>query len=236
MSSSEVSIVETPQHHAPASEPIRVLIAAASSLARAGLERLIESQPNLQLVGGVEDSGLRSAISESDPDVLVLHTTIEPSLQVWRELTALNLPVVLCVENPDPSIAAVALAAGAQAILPGEVNASELHAAVMAAANRLLTVSSNLKDVVRQSLLNGIQNRGEELSKTDDSFPEHLTAREIEVLEMIVEGLSNKEIAAQLDLSTHTVKFHISSILGKLGASSRTEAATIGLRRGLITI
>ena len=69
-----------------------------------------------------------------------------------------------------------------------------------------------------------------------DGFPEHLTPREREVLEMMSEGLSNKEIAAQLKISPHTVKFHISSILGKLGASSRTEATTIGLRRGLITI
>jgi len=53
---------------------------------------------------------------------------------------------------------------------------------------------------------------------------------------MMSEGLSNKEIAAKLNISANTVKFHVSSILGKLGASSRTKATTIGLRRGLITI
>ena len=75
-----------------------------------------------------------------------------------------------------------------------------------------------------------------DLGRIVDDFPEHLTLREREVLEMMNDGLSNKEIAVQLNISAHTVKFDISSILGKLGASSRTEATTIGLRRGLITI
>ena len=73
-------------------------------------------------------------------------------------------------------------------------------------------------------------------SESLEPIPEELTPREHEVLEMMVEGLSNKEIAVQLNVSVHTVKFHISSILGKLGAASRTEATTIGLRLGLITI
>jgi DNA-binding NarL/FixJ family response regulator len=68
------------------------------------------------------------------------------------------------------------------------------------------------------------------------SSPEELTEREQEVLTMLAEGLSNKEISSRLHISTHTVKFHISSILGKLGASSRTEAVSIGIRSGRVTI
>ena len=69
-------------------------------------------------------------------------------------------------------------------------------------------------------------------------FPafDELPAREIEILRMLAQGLGNKQIAAQLGISEHTVKFHISSILGKLGAASRTEAVTSGIRMGLILI
>jgi DNA-binding NarL/FixJ family response regulator len=65
---------------------------------------------------------------------------------------------------------------------------------------------------------------------------EELTPREIEVLRMMAEGLANKEIATRLGISDHTVKFHISSILAKIGASTRTEAVTLGIRMGLILL
>ena len=98
----------------------------------------------------------------------------------------------------------------------------------------------DLADLVRQGLLTHSHEEAdqsvEDAAPIADASPEHLTLREREVLEMMMEGLSNKEIAACLNISAHTVKFHISSILGKLGASTRTEAAASGLRRGLITI
>ena len=63
-----------------------------------------------------------------------------------------------------------------------------------------------------------------------------LTAREMEVLGMLADGLGNKIIAARLGISAHTAKFHVASIMAKLGAGSRTEAVTIGMRRGLVVI
>ena len=74
------------------------------------------------------------------------------------------------------------------------------------------------------------------MSPIASSSPEELTDREQEVLTMLAEGLSNKEISSRLSISTHTVKFHISSILGKLGAGSRTEAVSIGMRSGRVAI
>ena len=69
-----------------------------------------------------------------------------------------------------------------------------------------------------------------------DTFEEKLTPREIEVLELLTEGLSNKFIAERLGISDQTVKFHIASILGKLGAANRTDAVRRALRRGLIVL
>jgi DNA-binding NarL/FixJ family response regulator len=70
----------------------------------------------------------------------------------------------------------------------------------------------------------------------DEAAPEHLTVRELEVLELIAEGLSNKTIAARLGISDQTVKFHASSIQGKLGAVNRTDAVRRAVRRGLVTL
>jgi DNA-binding NarL/FixJ family response regulator len=72
---------------------------------------------------------------------------------------------------------------------------------------------------------------------TDDAeFEEPLTAREVQVLELLAEGLPNKAIAARLGISDQTVKFHVSSISGKLGAANRTDAVRRAVRRGLITL
>jgi DNA-binding NarL/FixJ family response regulator len=70
----------------------------------------------------------------------------------------------------------------------------------------------------------------------EDEFAEPLTARESQVLELLAEGKSNKEIASALEVSEHTVKFHVSSIIAKLGVAGRTEAVTRGLRDGLILL
>ena len=67
-------------------------------------------------------------------------------------------------------------------------------------------------------------------------FEEALTSREVQVLELLAEGLSNKAIASRLGISDQTVKFHVASISGKLGAANRTDAVRRGLRRGLITL
>jgi two-component system, NarL family, response regulator YdfI len=78
--------------------------------------------------------------------------------------------------------------------------------------------------------------RSEPSNPAQLSPAEHLTAREGEVLRLVALGKGNKEIAAQLNVSEHTVKFHVSSVLAKLGARSRTEAVTIGILRGLVAI
>jgi len=217
------------------------VICAASSFTRAGLERLLEQQPNLHIVTVVSSvDALPLAIAESDPDVVLLRLEAHSPEIRWEELGALDVPIVLLANEADLSIAAAALAAGVHAVLLGDTTGAELAAAAHSAAAGLLALSGDLADLVRQGLFANseeeVNTSAENPATMPDGSPEHLTMRERQVLEMMMEGFSNKEIALQLNISAHTVKFHVSSILGKLGASTRSEATAIGLRRGLITI
>jgi NarL family two-component system response regulator YdfI len=241
MSSSGISTMRKAKHDQPSVKPLRVLISAASSITRAGLERLLEKQPSVYLVGAISsDDGLPPAIAENDPDVVLLHFEAQSTETNWEELISLAVPIVLLADEADLVSATAALAGGVRAILLGDATGAELAAAAHSAAAGLLTLSGDLSDLVRQGLLAHSRDEAEDsvggTAPSSDASPEHLTLREREVLEMMIEGLSNKELAAHLNISAHTVKFHISSILGKLGASTRSEAAAIGLRRGLITI
>jgi DNA-binding NarL/FixJ family response regulator len=241
MSSSGLSTVRKEKHPQPTVKPLRVLISAASSITRAGLERLLENEPSLHLVGAIGSAdGLPPAIAENDPDVVLLHLEAQPAEMRWEELMSLGVPIVLLAGEADLVGATAALAGGVQSVLLGDATGAELAAAGYSAAAGLITLSADLADLVRRSLLAHSREEADDsvegTAPIADPSPEHLTLREREVLEMMMEGLSNKEIAAHLNISAHTVKFHISSILGKLGASTRTQAAAIGLRRGLITI
>lgn len=123
-----------------------------------------------------------------------------------------------------------ALRLGIRAILPRSATAEEILQTAIAAAAGLVVLHADAIDV----LLPGLPAVGRSV---DASTPlQALTAREIEVLGMLAEGLGNKAIAKRLNISEHTVKFHVSSIFTKLNASSRTEAVTLGARQGLIML
>ena len=95
MSSSGLSTMRKPKHHRPSVKPMRVLISAASSITRAGLERLLEKQPSVQLVGAISGAnGLPPAIAENDPDVVLLHLEAQSPETNWEELIALEVPIL----------------------------------------------------------------------------------------------------------------------------------------------
>ena len=229
------------QRRRVAEAPVRVVICAASASTRAEFELLLEQQSSTEVVGAAQSiEHLRSMLAETDPDVVVLHLEARSRDKSWRELHGLGVIVVLLVNRLDSASAEAAIAEGVQAVLFGDVTGAQLATAAVAAASGLLIFSSDLANFVRRGLSahtrEHLDDSGAEPTSLGEPFPEKLTQREVEVLEMMSEGLSNKEIAALLNISVHTAKFHISSILGKLGASSRTEATAIGLRHGLITI
>src|SRR5260370_206371 len=111
---------------------------------------------------------------------------------------------------------------------PGGVTGEERGGAVEGAAAGLV--------VVHPSGVNVLVPAPAALTSPARELPEPLTPREREVLQMISAGLGNKEIAGRLSISEHTVKFHVASILGKLGASTRTEAVSIGIRHALVLL
>jgi DNA-binding NarL/FixJ family response regulator len=116
-----------------------------------------------------------------------------------------------------------------RAILSRESDAGDILSAIYAAYDGLVLLSIPIAETLATIY-------SDQSLEAEDELSEEITSRETDVLRMLAEGLVNKDIAARLGISEHTVKFHISSILDKLGASTRTEAVTLGIRRGLIPI
>jgi len=209
---------------------IRVLVVAASAVRRAGLEALVKSAPRLKLVGSTPlASGVSAQARALQPDVIVADLD-RPDPQFITTISAgTGMAVVTLIDASNPSWAAHALRAGIKAILPRDAPAEEIFSAIQAAhAGLVLLDPAVIQDLARHVHV-------EHPDSAPEAFDE-LTAREIEILRMLADGLGNKQIASQLGISEHTVKFHISSILDKLGASSRTEAVTSGIRMGLILL
>jgi len=207
---------------------IRVLVKASSAIAQAGLEALLEGQSGLELLRSPArgNPGIETG-DESPPDVLVVEaeSLADNAARDAMDWAATGGPAVLLVENPSAEPVPEALRAGVKAVLPSGLEGPKLVAAIEAAALGLVV----LHDV--EALLPATSS----LSRSSGPV-EALTPREVEVLQLLGAGLGNKEIASRLAISEHTVKFHVASIMGKLGAASRTEAVTLGIRHGLILI
>jgi DNA-binding NarL/FixJ family response regulator len=186
---------------------IRVHIAASTPVARAGLAAVLRAQADFEVVA--QEAGADVVIADLLPNDAVQYAPAA---------------IVLLADDPSPAWSAELLrGGGVRAVLPHDATPAQIIAAVFAAAAGLTVVpvedaAAVLPDTRPQQIV------------------EPLTPRETQVLEMLAEGLSNKEIAARLGISDHTAKFHVNSILAKLNASTRTEAVMRGIRGGLIMI
>jgi NarL family two-component system response regulator YdfI len=211
---------------------IRVFIVAASPLARAGLENLLAAR-GAQVVGSIAAiETLADLLSEAAPDVVLVDSSGEPIESTLESVAAsgltLDVPLVIVGDGISAAASAEALRAGIRAALPTDISPEQLVAALEAAASGLLVLHPS-------HAADGLPAAPTPAAAFDE-LTESLTRREVEVLQMLAGGLSNKEIAARLNISDHTVKFHVASILGKLSAASRTEAVSIGIRRGLVLL
>jgi two-component system, NarL family, response regulator YdfI len=211
---------------------IRVFIVAASPLASSGLQSLVADR-NAEVVGSSSDvDSLDGLFADAGADVLVIDASSENSEAVLdflaRSDLASEIPVVVLAGNSPPNWPSEALRKGVRAVLPTDVSRDQLSATLQAVTAGLLVLHPTEIAAVLPTTAPGSQILSE--------LPEQLTPREREVLQMLAGGLANKEIAARLNISDHTAKFHVASILGKLGATTRTEAVTAGIRRGLVLL
>jgi len=195
---------------------IRVLIAARSRVVRAGLEALVRSSSVMELAGTADLTLLSGAGATADVVLMdAPETGIEPPA----------LPTVVLVEAADVEAASAAMRAGARGVISREATPEEVEAAIQAVHAGLIVVASEFAGTVIA-----------ETRPQPEALSEPLSERELDVLALVVEGLSNKLIAHRLSITEHTVKTHMTSILAKLGVASRTEAASQAIRRGLVML
>ena len=148
---------------------------------------------------------------------------------------ALGVPIMLLADNPARWLGE-ASPPGVRAVLPRNLTPAEILGAIEAVAAGLYVFHPSDLDSIPMLRPREADTGPELAPPLAGPFTEHLTPREIEVLQLLSEGLGNKEIASRLNISEHTAKFHVASILGKLGATTRTEAVTLGIRHGLVMI
>lgn len=206
---------------------IRVMIVDDHAVVRSGLAAFLMAYDDLELVG--EADGGRAAVQvcrKVEPDVVVMDLVM-PGMDGAAATRAIRearpqTQVIALTSFREEELVQKALQAGALSYLLKDVSADELADAIRAAHAGRATLAPEATEALIHAA-------------TQPKAPDYdLTPREREVLALMAEGLHNPEIAERLVVSRSTVKFHVSSILGKLGASSRTEAVAVAIQEGLI--
>jgi two-component system NarL family response regulator len=200
---------------------LRILVAEDHLVARVGVSAIVNMQPDMTVVA--EAANGQQALElyrQHQPDVALLDirmpgmSGVEAAAAIRAEFPGARM-IALTTYGGDEDIRR-ALAAGVQAYLTKDVLHDELLNAIRAVAAGQTYLPAAVAAVAAQS------------PRPD------LSAREMQVLELIVQGLANKQIAYALDIAEHTVKNHVKNILSKLGAQDRTQAATAAIQRGII--
>ena len=193
----------------------RVFVIAGDDRDVPNLARIFSDSAGFTLVGSAV-AGDQLKLRPGAADVIVAKVPM-------REVTAFSrgtAPILLLVSSSESEIRENG---SAVSVLSEDSSLEQIKAATLAVAAGLHVGPAHIRERAPSH-------------ESDFTYQEPLTDREIHVLNLIAEGLSNPEIAKQLGISRNTVKFHVSSIIAKLGAASRTEAVSVGVKRGLIIL
>ncbi|MBW4501877.1 MAG: response regulator transcription factor [Scytonema hyalinum WJT4-NPBG1] len=212
----------------------RVFVVAASPVVRAGLSAVVTTSSKLTVVGSASDlDAFTREFEQLQPDVVLLDVSGNFQELVWELLSSQQQQdpcAMIVLADVDSIDFEAALRAGVRGILPTTSTESEIVAAVEAIALGLVVLHSDTIESVLPLKESSVR------QKETANPVQALTPREIEVLDMLGSGLGNKAIAKRLNISDHTVKFHVSSIFQKLSVSKRTEAVAVAVRLGLIML
>jgi DNA-binding NarL/FixJ family response regulator len=213
---------------------LRVLIADDHGIVREGLRSLIAEQRDMSVVGEAEDG--RAAVElarELSPDVVIMDVSmpglngIEATRQIGRAAPAPKV-IALSMHN-DKRFVAEMLAAGASGYLLKDCAFDELVRAIRAVVSGQTYLSPGVAGAVVQDYLGGER-------PTEEDVYDRLSEREKQVLKLIADGSTNKEIASLLDIAVKTVMAHRTNLMTKIGAHSRTDIFKFALRKGLIVV
>lgn len=205
---------------------VRVLLVGGDPLARGGLSSLLADQPGIDVVaqaGLSEDGSLAASSDRVDVALWDLGSDSDAASDAPVGIEQWRVPVLALVA--EERAATEALAAGARGALFRDADAQALSAALQATALGMTVLDPALAN-------SALRPR----ARIGTAGSEPLTARELEVLQLLAQGLSNKSLADRLGISEHTAKFHVNSILAKLGAQTRTEAVVQAVRMGLVLL
>jgi DNA-binding NarL/FixJ family response regulator len=209
---------------------LRVLIVSTNPLARGGLAAMLEGMPRVRAVGSTGIVEAASLAGQLLPDVVLLDVgdgELEDLDAIARLAAAQpGLPIVALAGEQDAL--AQALTFGASALLPVAVDPETLAVALLASARGLVSIP-------RQEIATLLPH-DERIEPALNAPTESLTPRELEVLQLMARGLTNRQIARRLEISEHTVKFHAGGVLGKMNARSRAEAVARAIGLGWILV
>jgi len=215
--------MECPAFRAAEAETTRVVVFDEQAIFRSGLRRLLETQPGLRIVGETGDkSKLPAILGEADADVVVLSAPRNPTaaLDLLKDLAAVGARarVVLLTASMETEFVNEALTTGARAVVPSDSAAEVLFESIACVMDGHYCIGRERGTDLASSV-----RRFDLARRHDKAFG--LTTRELEILDAVVSGDTNKAIALRLEISENTVKRHLMHIFDKVGASNRVELA-----------